>query len=387
MKKFAVIMLLLLFVPLAAYAFGAEEIIGSQMESREISDLSIALDKVKRNDFGEIIPDFNLKSAARSVAGGGWEWDIPSIMKRATNFFFKELFASMRIMASLVLLALFSALSENLRQSFGKDGIGNASFFACFFLIASFAVRAFLGSLSAAQAVIDDITVFITALIPTTLTLLATSGAVISAGIFHPVLTLCVEVVSLSVRNVIIPLILISTALSLANGISEKAGVGRLAKIFKTAVKWILGIMLTVFAGVVAIQSLAAPALDGISVKTARFAVGNFVPVVGNVLAESVDLAFGCGAIIKNAVGVSGLIAILSICAAPLLRLLSQAFMLSLTAAVIEPVSDERIAGIISETGEAVMTLFVTVLIITFMFIINIAIIVGAGNTATVFGR
>ena len=198
---------------------------------------------------------------------------------------------------------------------------------------------------------------------------------------------LSVDVVTLCVKNIIFPFILISAALSAAGCVSEKNTVNRLSKLFSNIAKWLLGILITVFIAVITMQSLAAPALDGIATKTAKYAMGVFVPVIGSVLSETLDLVFGSCVILKNAVGVTGLVAVLAICCAPLIRLAAQATMFSLAAAAIEPVADQRMTDMLSKIGESVMLVFVILLVVILMFIVNLAVIISAGNTAAVLGR
>lgn len=387
MKKLMIILLLLL--PLTAYASEADDVISRQMEQSGISELSQQLEKLKNSDYSEIIPDFDIaemtKSLARVGQSDGWSWNVSSIIKRAFSFFCKEFLISMKIMLSLLCLSLLCSLTENLQKSFSAEGSG--AFIACFFLIAAVAVKAFMDCVALTVSVIDNMIVFVNALIPTTLTLLATSGAAVSAGIFHPVLVLSVQTVTYIIKSFVIPLILTSAALSIAGNIGERNNVGRMAAVLRNIAKWSMGILLTVFVGIVTVQSLATPAIDGITFKTAKYAVGNFVPVVGNVLAESVELVFGCSVILKNAVGIAGLVAILALCAAPIIRLAAQAAMFCIASALVEPVADKRTADILSQIGQSVTALIVTVTTVTFMFIINLAIIIGAGNAAAVMAR
>ncbi len=385
MKK--LLILLLLCIPLTVCADDVDDMINAQIEKSGIGTLSEQLDKVKNHDFDEMIPDFDLTRMTKSLTKGGWSWDISVLIKRAFAFYCKELYLSLKILITLIALALACSLADNLQKSFCEGGLGEAAFFFGFFLTAAVAVKAFIACISAAAGVIDDMVVFISALVPMTLTLLAASGGVVSAGIFHPVLMLSVTAVPVIVKTVIMPLILLSAALSIADCVSGKSTVSRLAGLFKSVAKWTMGVMLTVFVGVVTIQSLAAPAIDGISVKTAKFAVGSLVPVVGSVLSETVDLVFGCSLILKNAVGITGLLVLLGICSVPLIRLIAQATMFAVAAALTEPIADKRISEMLSKLGEAVMLTFVAVTVTAVMVVIELAIVIGAGNSAALLGR
>lgn len=390
MKKILLIIIILL-MPIIVNASNVTDetknIIDSQIKTSGASELQAQLEKVNNNDFSEILPDFNITNMAKSLTQGGWKWDIGIIFKRAFAFFCKQLFISINIMIQLIMLALLGALIENLQRSFGKDGASEVAFYACYCMVAGVGIKVFMLAVAGGQQVIDDMIVFMNVLIPSTLTLLATSGGVVSAGIFHPVIMMSIQVISLSVKNIIIPLIMLSTALKIADNLSSELGVGRLANLLNTAVKWLIGIILTVFIGIISVQSIAAPAIDGISIKTTKFAVSSFVPVVGSILADSVDLVLGCSVILKNAVGIAGLIGIVLICFAPAIRLFVQVILFQLTSALIEPISDKRIVNLIGELGNSLNLIFSMVITVTLMFIINITIIISAGNTAALMGR
>ncbi|MCK9478332.1 MAG: stage III sporulation protein AE [Firmicutes bacterium] len=385
MKKMLLVLLLLL--PITVCANETESIINSQIEQSGISELAQQLEKVKNKNFNEIVPRFDIKEMTKSLALGGWKWDISVILKRAFAFYCKELFISVKIMTSLIALAFICSLVENLQKSFGSGGPAGAAFFACFFLVTAVAVNAFISLANSAADLLDDIVFFVNALIPVTLSMLAAGGAVMSAGVFHGTLVACSNTVSLLAKNILMPFILISTALGIAGCVSEQNSVGRLAKLFSNATKWALGAALAVFVGIISLQSVAMPVVDGISVKTAKYAMGAFVPVVGSVLSETLDLVFACFTSLKNAVGVAGLVSIIAICSATLLRLAAQASMFYLTAALAEPISDKRIVDMLSVVAGAVTLIFALVLSVMILFVVNLTIIIGAGNNAALFGR
>lgn len=390
MKKLLLLIVILL-IPICVSANKIENVmeqtIDEQMEKSGVSELSQAFEQIKKGDYTDIIPEFELKHTAISMTKGQFKWNISEIINLCIIFLFKELINSGKIFFSIIALALVAALIENLQKSLNEEGVGKVAFFTCFFLVAAVGIKVFTNSLRYAMETVDNIVVFVNMLIPTTLTLLAASGAVASAGIFHPVMMLGAQGISLFIKSFILPLIMLSTALSIANNISGNNNVGKFAKSIKSVIKWSLGIIMTVFIGVISIQNLAAPALDGVYLKTAKYAVGNFIPVVGSVLSETVELIFGCSVILKNAVGVAGLLAIVLIASVPVIKLVASSVMFAFAAAVIEPVSDKRVVNLLSCLSESVTLLFVSVIVVALMFIVGVAIIIGAGNSAAALSR
>ena len=64
------------------------------------------------------------------------------------------------------------------------------------------------------------------------------------------------------------------------------------------------GVVLTLFVGLLSIEGTLSSSVDGITAKTTKAAVSNFIPIVGKILGDAVDTVLGCAAILKNAVGV-----------------------------------------------------------------------------------
>ena len=144
--------------------------------------------------------------------------------------------------------------------------------------------------------------------------------------------------------------------------------------------KWFLGIILVVFIGITTIKGLTGAAIDGLSFKTAKFTVDKMVPVIGGMFSETLDTLMACSLIVKNAVGVVGLILLVCALAAPLATLIVNLFLLKFAAAVAEPFSDERCVAMLSSMGNTVMLLFVTLLTCVAMAFIVITLLMGTAD-------
>lgn len=94
------------------------------------------------------------------------------------------------------------------------------------------------------------------------------------------------------------------------------------------------------------IQGMTAATIDGVSIRTAKFAVDSFIPVVGGFLSDAVETIVGCSLLIKNAVGAFGLISLFSIIAFPALKVISLVLIYKVCAAVIEPVAGDNWSGV-----------------------------------------
>ena len=81
-------------------------------------------------------------------------------------------------------------------------------------------------------------------------------------------------------------------------------------------------ISLTIFVAIVSLEGNLSSSVDGITAKTTKAVVSSAIPIVGKILGDAVDSVLGCGIILKNAVGIVGVIIIVGICIVPILKLL-----------------------------------------------------------------
>jgi len=223
---------------------------------------------------------------------------------------------------------------------------------------------------------------FMLALIPTLLALLVSVGGVTSAVVFDPIIMFTVQVISNIVRDFILPIIFLTSILSIVNNLSETFQVSRLSGLLKQVCIWTLGFILTVFIGIITIRGTTAQTLDQVTLKTAKFAVDNFIPVVGKCLSDAVSTIAGYSLILKDAVSTVGLIAFVIICTFPLIKIISMIFIYKLSSALIEPISDKKITNCLNEIGNSLILIFASVLCFGVMFFIMVTIIASTGKLA-----
>jgi stage III sporulation protein AE len=212
------------------------------------------------------------------------------------------------------------------------------------------------------------------------ITLLITGGNVVSGGIFQPILIMAVEISATVVKNIFIPIIFLSTILSIINNISDKIHLSKLAELIKKIGIILIGIILTIFIGIVTIQGSVGSVADGVASKTVKFAIGTFIPVVGGYLSDAADTVIGCSLLIKNAAGVIVLIGIIAVCLMPIMKIAAVVLLYKITCALVEPISEKRITDCINDIANSMILIIGSVAVVAFMFIVSITAIIAAGN-------
>lgn len=117
---------------------------------------------------------------------------------------------------------------------------------------------------------IQSLVGFMNSLIPIMITLMITTGSIVSANLLQPIILFVITFIGNFITGIVIPIVLISTALGIVSKISDKVQIDKLSKFFKSSVVWILGVTLTLFVGIVSVEGTLSSSVDGITAKTAK---------------------------------------------------------------------------------------------------------------------
>ena len=175
-----------------------------------------------------------------------------------------------------------------------------------YLVLVALALTSFSVAVATASAVVDSLVTFMVALLPLLIPLVAATGAVVTAGLFSPLMIFATQATGMVVKEFVLPLIFCGAILELVSRVWEGVSVSSLAALLRQAGLTLLGFFFSVFLGVMAVQGAAGAIADGVTVRTAKFLSGTFIPVVGGMFADAVEVVIGSALILKNAVGLLG---------------------------------------------------------------------------------
>jgi len=219
-----------------------------------------------------------------------------------------------------------------------------------------------------------------TALIPVLLMLVASVGGITEAAVMDPIIIGAINIGARIFVDFIIPLILLSFVLQFVNNLSDEYKISNLTKLLNQIALWCQGIIMTVFIGIITIRGITSKTLDAVTAKTAKYAVDNFIPVVGKCLSDAISTVAGYSLLLKNALSTVGLIILLFIVIYPIIKIVVLALVYKLTAALIEPISDSRLVKTINSAGDSLILIMSCLISVSVMFFIMISIIATAGK-------
>ena len=155
------------------------------------------------------------------------------------------------------------------------------------------------------------------------------------------------------INRLLLPLVYTYIAACVAYAAVGNEGLKRIAGTLKWVVTSILTVVLLVFVGYLTVSGVIAGSTDAVTVKAAKFTMSSLVPVVGGILSDAAETVLAGAGILKNAVGVFGMLAVLCMCVAPFLQLGIHYLTYKVTSALSATVSSGRVAGLIDQIGGA----------------------------------
>ncbi len=318
----------------------------------------------------------------KDIASKGFSIDWQAVGNKFIAYLFKELATNIHLMGKLLFLAVLCALLQNLQNSFEQSSISLLSYSVCFIFLCVIALSAFYQGLSLARETVGNIVGFMEALLPLLLSLLAGVGALTSAALFTPLMLFVVSATSVVVKDIILPLLFLTAVLECVNYLSGRYKLSNLTSVLKQAGMMVLGLVLVVFIGIVSIQGVAGSVADGLTLRTAKYATATFIPVVGKMFADTVELVMGASLVLKNAVGIFGVLTIALLCALPVIKLISLVIVIKIAGALIQPMGDENMAKCLDAMGNNLLLVFGALLTVVLMLFLVITMIIGAGSVA-----
>jgi stage III sporulation protein AE len=331
----------------------------------------------------EVLRDLDAREFVQEfMRTGDGSLSIQKIFKSLIAYSFKEVTTLLKTLAILVVIAIVCALLNNLQKAFSRDDLANIAYFACYALIIILVSKSFYSAVEIARDTITRTSDFASALIPVLMVLLASVGGFTEAAVMDPIIIGAININARVYVNIIIPIIFMSFVLQFVNNLTDEFKIDKLTKLLNQVAIWTQGIIMTVFIGIVTIRGITSKTIDQVTVKTAKYAVDNFIPVVGKCLSDAISTVAGYSLLLKNAISGLGLLIILITVLFPVAKILVMSFMYKLTGALIEPISDSKLVNCITAVGNSLTLLMSCVISVSVMFFIMISIIAAAGKMA-----
>lgn len=381
MKKLITIfaILICIFSTSISKADTEDDVINSQMDSFNISNFIDEANKYSN----DILKDIDIQELLNNAIKG--EVNTNQLLKNIFPLLGTEIKEALKVMGSILIIVLIHSVLKSISDNLNNKSVAQITYYVQYILIATVIMTNFSSIITLTKEAVGNMISFIQLLFPLLMTLMLASGSVVSVNLVQPIILFIINLISNIFQSIIIPIILVGTALAIVSKISDRIQIDKLSKFLKSSSVWVIGILLTIFVGVLSIEGTLGSSVDGITAKTAKAAVSSFIPVVGKVLGDAVDTVIGCSAILKNAIGIVGVIVVIAICITPILKLAIITIIYHLTAALCEPIADSKIVSLITQMADTFKILLAILCSISVMLIIGITLVINISNTGLMY--
>lgn len=363
-------------------SFGAEidqNAIASQEETFGITSF-IQNSKQYTGDFFE---DIDVGDILNSAIKG--DIDNSKIYKKILNSLGKEVQTGIKSLVSILVIIIIHSILKSISESLENDNISKLIYYVQYIAIVTIIMENFSDIINLVKETSTNLVGFMNTLIPVLVSLMLYTGSLTTTSVLEPIILFMINFIGNLIQDILIPIVLIITSISIISKISDKVQIDKISKFLKSSTVWLLGLILTVFVGIVSLEGTLSSSVDGITAKTAKAIVSSAVPVVGKILGDVVDSVLGCGVILKNAVGFVGVIIIVGICILPILKLTVLMFSYKLIAGISEVIADAKIVKLLDEISDIFKILLAILVSISVMVIIGTTLLVKMSNTGMMF--
>jgi stage III sporulation protein AE len=329
--------------------------------------------------YSRYLPDINWKDPGSTV-------EVPALVGGLARYFFHQVWANASLLGQLIILAVVSALIGNLQASFSSQGVAQVGRAVVFMVLFSVSMYSFSLAVGLARDSVRAMTDMVLALVPVLLPLLAALGSITAAAIFQPLLLTTAAVVGNVVDNIILPLLFAASALAAVNQMLAGVDIDKLAGLLKDISVWLLGFLVTVFVGVTIVNGGVAAVADGVALRTGKFTAKALIPVVGGMFSDAFETVAGAALILKNSIGLFGVIAVSVICLFPVIKLFAITLIYRGTAALLQPLGEEAVSETLEIMAKYMYAVIGAVVAVGGMFFIIITIIIAAANFMLMLG-
>lgn len=378
----------ILISPLNINICQAEDISQEQIDAFD-DQINSDLDNLDFSELDKIIKNFT--SGQRSIFGSqsflskikalinGDFGDNENIWQAIMSVLFQSLLSFIPLLSVIVAVSLLGSLMQGIKPSSDK-GLSKIVNFVTYGVIIVIVLSQVTRLVKLTTQTILSIKNQMDATFPILLTLMTAVGGVSSVSIYQPAMAFMSGILLNFFTHILLPIFIFSVIFDIVSNLSGNFKMEKFSSFLRSTYKWILGIVFTVFTAFLSIQGLTAISIDGISIRTAKYAIKSYIPILGSYLSDGMGVILASSNLIKNAVGGAGLLLLLSSILVPLLELVLFMLVLKLTAGIIEPLGNKEVASFISSLSKSMVLLIVLLIGASFVYFIMLGLVMCSAN-------
>ena len=368
---------------------GGEDVSAEEELRQNIEDLIANLDIAGLEDYlaslteeqKEIFGGGDLKDRIASLISGDFKADYGNVFSAIAAAIFDGLDGLLATFCVICAIALLCGILSQFRSSFAEKSTAKLIFFVGYSAVLVLILTSLSVVIDDCFSTVDSMQKQMQAAFPVLLTLIATSGGSVSVAVYQPAVLFLSEIIVRIVSGIVFPLAVLICVLDMVGNMSDEIKLKNFSALAKSIIKWVLGISLTVFTVFLTVQGITSATYDGFSFRAAKYAIGNTVPIIGGFLSGGLDILIAGSVLVKNSLGSCCILLFAAVIAVPLIQLAVYNLFLKLSAAVTEPVGDNKITGFLSSLSSTVNYFTAGLLCVGFMYFMTLLLLICSSNS------
>lgn len=215
----------------------------------------------------------------------------------------------LKSVSAIIGIILLCALLEGFKVSFSEKTLSGTFGTVSSICIAASVLLPILNLISRAGNLIVASANFMLSYIPIFAAIMVSGGQPVTAGTYNTLVFVMAQGISVIASRTLVPLMSIYLAFCLISSLSPDISFNSVAEFIQKSVTWTLGIILTIFVGLLTVQGVVGNAADTVAIKTVKFAVSGSLPVVGSIISDAANSVQSCVGLLKTTVGAFGIVA------------------------------------------------------------------------------
>ncbi len=336
----------------------------------KIESLSIELEQ-ENNSFL-----YNFKR----IISGNYSINYESFYEYVKNLIINDVLDFMPILITILAISIFSSLINSTKSVVNADGVASIINLVCYLTVVLLLSGKIYTYFNGAKIIIENISKINEIMSPIILTLMIASGGTISASVYKPTVAFFTNGIINVILIIVFPLISLTLIFGIISVFSKSIKLNKFVDFFSSVIKWIIGLTITIFGLFLSVQGLSGAIHDGISIKAAKYAISNSVPLVGGFLRDTFDLTVAGSVLIKNAVGISSIIILINYIITPVIEIAVFSLILKLVSAFTESICDNKTTELCGYVSRSLTLLNAIILLTGFMLFITILLMIFSAN-------
>lgn len=357
----------------------AEEIsVEELLNELDISALSEYFDTMAEDQkafFGS-----SLKEWLGKVANGEFKFEYSSFMKYLLTTLGGTLGSVLPILLSIIAIAVTISFVGGIKGGFASKSTDTLVNFAGITLVLVLILVEIYGAIGDVRSLVNSIRTQTEIVFPILFTLMTALGASGSIAIYQPAVAVFAFSITELVTTIALPALIVAIVFSVVGNLSGTVKLGGAAKFCISAAKWVLYTTFFLFLAFLSVQGITAAIYDNVSVRTAKFAMSKYIPVIGGYLSEGFNVILAGSVLIKNAVGLTAVMILLMTVLPVLIKIIAVSLSLKLAGAITEPFEGGKITSLLNSVSSSVNLLIAVVCGLAFLYFVFLILLIASGN-------